>query len=70
MNRYICTYGVNSCNPFDARRLIMLIRALSEDEALSIAMNKVKDSDKCGWDIHHVIETESEIEAIIVDGTV
>ncbi|OCG48062.1 hypothetical protein A9G35_02195 [Gilliamella sp. Choc5-1] len=66
MNRYICTYGINSRNPFDVRRLVMLIRALSKDEALNIAMSKVKDSDKYGWDIHQVIETGSNIDAVIV----
>lgn len=66
MNRYIYTYGINSRNPFDVRRLVMLIRALSKDEALNIAMSKVKDSDKYGWDIHQVIETGSNIDAVIV----
>lgn len=67
MNRYVCTYVVNFKNPFDRRRLILLIKALSKDEALKIAMNKVKDSDEDGWNINEVAEIENRpIEAVIV----
>ena len=67
MNRYICSYGMKFNNPFDCRRLILVIKAQSEAEALNIAMDKVKDSDKNGWDINEIVETENEqVEAVIV----
>lgn len=69
MSRYVCTYVTNFNNPFDRRRLILLIKALSKDEALKIAMNRVKDSDKDGWNISEVVESENRpIEAVIVVG--
>ena len=67
MNRYICSYGMKFENPCDSRRLILVIKAQSEADALNIAMNKVKDSDNNGWVINELVETENEpVEAVIV----
>lgn len=69
MNRYVCSYGMKFNNPFDCRRLILVIKAQSEADALNIAMNKVKDSGKNGWNINEVVEFENQpIEAVIVVG--
>lgn len=67
MSRYVCTYVTNFNNPFDRRRLILLIKAPSKEDALNIAMNKVKDSDRDGWNVSEVVEIENQpIEAVIV----
>ena len=67
MSRYVCTYVTNFNNSFDRRRLILLIKAPSKEDALNIAMNKVKDSDRDGWNVSEVIESENQsIEAVIV----
>ena len=67
MNRYICSYGMKFKNLCDSRRLILLIKAPSKEDALNIAMNKVKDSDRDGWNVSEVIESENQsIEAVIV----
>jgi 6-phosphogluconate dehydrogenase (decarboxylating) len=68
MNRYVCYYGMRFKNPFDNRRLILLIRALNKDDALRIAMNKVQDSSENAWNICQIIETESNVDAVIVVG--
>lgn len=67
MNRYICSYGMKLKNPCDSRRLILVVKAQSEADALNIAMNKVKDSDNNGWAVNELVETENEpVEAVIV----
>lgn len=69
MNRYVCAYNIDFSNPhsFDGRSLIMIVRAQNENDALTLVMGKIKDSDKRDWRINQIIEVEHEpIEALVV----
>ena len=66
MNRFICSYNMNCQNAFDDRRLVMIIRAENQDDALSIAMNKIQETNIKDWKIVEIVETDNPIEALVV----
>ena len=66
MNRFICSYNMNFQNVFDDRRLVLIIRAENQDDALSIARNKIQETDIRDWKIGEIVETDNPIEALVV----
>ena len=66
MNRFICSYNMNWQNAFDDRRLVLIIRAENQDDALSIAMNKIQETSIQDWKIVEIVETDNPIEALVV----
>ncbi|OCG12668.1 hypothetical protein A9G14_04770 [Gilliamella apicola] len=66
MNRFICSYNMNCQNAFDDRRLVLIIRAENQDDALSIARNKIQETDIRDWKIGEIVETDNPIEALVV----
>lgn len=57
---------MNWQNAFDDRRLVMIIRAENQDDALSIAMNKIQETNIKDWKIVEIVETDNPIEALVV----
>ena len=66
MNRFICSYNMNWQNAFDDRRLVLIIRAENQHSALSIAMNKIQETNIQDWKIVEIVETDNPIEALVV----
>ena len=66
MNRFICSYNMNWQNAFDDRHLVLIIRAENQDDALSIAMNNIQETDTRDWEIGEIVETDNSIEALAV----
>lgn len=66
MNRFICSYNMNWQNAFDDRHLVLIIRAENQDDALSIAMNNIQETDTRDWEIGEIVETDNSIEALVV----
>ena len=66
MNRFICSYNMNCQNAFDDRRLVLIIRAENQDDALSIARNKIQETDIRDWKIGEIVATDNPIEALVV----
>ena len=42
--RFMCSYNMNWQNAFDNRHLVLIVRAENQDDALSIAMNKIQET--------------------------
>ena len=57
---------MNWQNAFDDRHLVLIIRAENQDDALSIAMNKIQETDIRDWNIGEIVETDNPIEALVV----
>ena len=66
MNRFICSYNMNWQNAFDDRHLVLIIRAENQDDALSIAMNNIQETDTRDLEIFDIVETYNYIEALVV----
>lgn len=57
---------MNWQNAFDDRHLVLIIRAENQDDALSIAMNNIQETDTRDWEIGEIVETDNSIEALVV----
>ena len=66
MNRFICSYNMDWQNAFDDRHLVLIVRAENQDDALSIAMDKIQETDIRDWKIGEIVETDNPIEALVV----
>ncbi|MFQ0992933.1 hypothetical protein [Gilliamella apicola] len=66
MNRFLCSYNMNWQNAFDNRHLVLIVRAENQDDAVSIVMNKIKETDIRDWEIGEIVETDNPIEALVV----
>ena len=66
MNRFMCSYNMNWQNAFDDRHLVLIVRAGNQDDALSIAMDKIQETDIRDWKIGEIVETDNPIEALVV----
>ena len=64
--RFMCSYNMNWQNAFDDRHLVLIVRAENQDEALSIAMKKIQETDIRDWEIGEIVETDNPIEALAV----
>ena len=64
--RFMCSYNMNWQNAFDNRHLVLIVRAENQDDALSIAMNKIQETDIRDWEIGEIVETDNPIEALAV----
>lgn len=64
--RFMCSYNMNWQNAFDDRHLVLIIRAENQDDALSIAMNNIQETDIRDWEIGEIVETDNPIEALAV----
>lgn len=66
MNRFMCSYNMNWQNAFDDRHLVLIVRAENQDDALSIAMDKIQETAIQDWKIGEIVETDNPIEALVV----
>ena len=66
MNRFMCSYNMNWQHAFDDRHLVLIVRAENQDDALSIARNKIQETDIRDWEIGEIVETDNPIEALAV----
>ena len=57
---------MNWQNAFDNRHLVLIVRAENQDDALSIARNKIQETDIRDWKIGEIVETDNPIEALVV----
>ena len=64
--RFMCSYNMNWQNAFDDRHLVLIVRAENQDDALSIAMKKIQETDIRDWEIGEIVETDNPIEALAV----
>ena len=64
--RFMCSYNMNWQNAFDNRHLVLIVRAENQDDALSIARNKIQETDIRDWEIGEIVETDNPIEALAV----
>ena len=53
-------------NAFDDRHLVLIVRAENQDDALSIARDKIRETDIRDWKIGEIVETDNPIEALVV----
>lgn len=64
--RFMCSYNMNWQNAFDNRHLVLIVRAENQDDALSIVMEKIQETDIRDWEIGEIVETDNPIEALAV----
>ena len=62
----MCSYNMNWQNAFDDRHLVLIVRAENQDDALSIVMEKIQETDIRDWEIGEIVETDNPIEALAV----
>ncbi len=57
---------MNWQNAFDDRHLVLIVRAENQDDALSIARNKIQETDIRDWKIVEIVDTDNPIETLVV----